>query len=865
MSESSVVDEDDLTRPSDLDYKLRPRPIDVNQKLNIVFPDDEDIDEADELFETPIKVSIDYFERKKPKNIPIPVFKELEHPTYKMKPFVRPKNYIVYQEPSDEAKILKSEYELDSEDEEFIRAINEFFRRKEKKKDAKKILNEDKFEQLIDFFEKEWAFENENKIKAALEFDPVDTPCSVCGDTKSDRDNEIIFCDGCNVAVHQKCYGLKKIPKGEWHCHRCQAGLADVAGCVLCTEKSGALKKTQDGRWVHLSCALAFPEIYFHRPDTRDVIDGLEDIPSRNRAQTCIYCEERKGACVKCAEPNCDNYFHVTCAQKRGLYFTFSTCPSPNLTRRQLETKTKTNNAKNARGVASLSQSLPLRDKSAKTTASGNSPSERLVDDSLPASAPFLSSSVPTERVLLQLYCIRHSVRPESVDNPNFKGHLFINKTLSTEEIDELRHFALKSRRKLSLSPLRLELCYRYFLMRRKLSGNKPLIHRLVLMSAEERLVKERREKLKVNEEKLSLLKKLRRDVEYVRLLVDLSRKREILKRNHLILYTDLLNALEQQSKFVSLDRDEGNTTTDTLSLVREENESHSPKKLKSQHKNKNTRHRRKSPLKSPRTNGVIQSQNDSVPSSPSASPSPLPSLSPNKPRTLQTRSSPSNWNTSPNSSNNVDESDHRSDGGESSQWEGHRTVVEAEVDKKQSPSLPIDPKLIERVHYDRRLTKGRPTLNSKKRAAEMISLPSLSAPSSPSHLSLRSVPFTDHKRLTPNTNRFYDIYDTTVASHSDVDGDGDMSNNETGDGEYRSNSSSGHNSSSDHIVDDDSDVAVNHHSTLKSTLSTRSRRTLHEVTDSSSMYTSRRHSSKRKNVFLSKREPPQKKQKFAY
>jgi hypothetical protein len=97
MSESSVVDEDDLTRPSDLDYKLRPRPIDVNQKLNIVFPDDEDIDEADELFETPIKVSIDYFERKKPKNIPIPVFKELEHPTYKMKPFVRPKNYIVYQ------------------------------------------------------------------------------------------------------------------------------------------------------------------------------------------------------------------------------------------------------------------------------------------------------------------------------------------------------------------------------------------------------------------------------------------------------------------------------------------------------------------------------------------------------------------------------------------------------------------------------------------------------------------------------------------------------------------------------------------------------------------------------------------------
>jgi hypothetical protein len=64
MSETPVVDEEDLTRPSDLDYKLRPRPIDIHQKLTIVFPDDDDIDEADEIFETPTKVSINYFERK---------------------------------------------------------------------------------------------------------------------------------------------------------------------------------------------------------------------------------------------------------------------------------------------------------------------------------------------------------------------------------------------------------------------------------------------------------------------------------------------------------------------------------------------------------------------------------------------------------------------------------------------------------------------------------------------------------------------------------------------------------------------------------------------------------------------------------
>jgi hypothetical protein len=82
------------------------------------------------------------------------------------------------------------------------------------------------------------------------------------------------------------------------------------------------------------------------------------------------------------------------------------------------------------------------------------------------------------------------------VDDPDFKSRLFINKTFSKEDIDELRRIALHSRRRILLSPLRLELCYRYFLMRRKLSGNKPLIHRLLVMSQEEKMLKERREKL---------------------------------------------------------------------------------------------------------------------------------------------------------------------------------------------------------------------------------------------------------------------------------------------------------------------------------------------------------------------------------
>jgi origin recognition complex subunit 4 len=48
-----------------------------------------------------------------------------------------------------------------------------------------------------------------------------DEVCTVCGKPESVPPNEIIFCDGCDTAVHQECYGVSTIPEGDWLCRNC--------------------------------------------------------------------------------------------------------------------------------------------------------------------------------------------------------------------------------------------------------------------------------------------------------------------------------------------------------------------------------------------------------------------------------------------------------------------------------------------------------------------------------------------------------------------------------------------------------------------------------------------------------------------
>ena len=108
--------------------------------------------------------------------------------------------------------------------------------------------------------------------------------CDVCRDGEVQDGNEILFCDGCDCAVHQLCFGLRgDVPSGDWFCKVCerkrQTG-KEAPLCALCLHGGGVLKKTTDDgdMWCHLSCARWVPETYIVDPVEMEPIAGLANV-----------------------------------------------------------------------------------------------------------------------------------------------------------------------------------------------------------------------------------------------------------------------------------------------------------------------------------------------------------------------------------------------------------------------------------------------------------------------------------------------------------------------------------------------------------------------------------------------------------
>lgn len=157
--------------------------------------------------------------------------------------------------------------------------------------------------------------------------EPQEVVCSICGDGDVEAKNDILFCDLCDTAVHQVCYGTDEVPPDHWFCDPCASVGFEARGarCIICNVEGGALKRTTNKKWAHVVCGLCIPELYFEDPFRLNAIAGFEGIPLARKKLQCGICKDlgitakaEFNSCIQCSFKSCCKAFHPFCARLKG-------------------------------------------------------------------------------------------------------------------------------------------------------------------------------------------------------------------------------------------------------------------------------------------------------------------------------------------------------------------------------------------------------------------------------------------------------------------------------------------------------------------------------------------------------------------
>ncbi|KAL5714485.1 hypothetical protein ACHQM5_016441 [Ranunculus cassubicifolius] len=143
--------------------------------------------------------------------------------------------------------------------------------------------------------------------------------------------NQLLVCDSCKVAVHQRCYGVEEFPTGSWLCSWCkycnESGSELLSTpCFLCPKSGGALKPmgkdsaerkpSVSVKFAHLFCSQWMPELYVEDTRKMEPIVNIGGIKDTRKKLVCNVCKVKYGACLRCTHGTCRTSFHPICARE---------------------------------------------------------------------------------------------------------------------------------------------------------------------------------------------------------------------------------------------------------------------------------------------------------------------------------------------------------------------------------------------------------------------------------------------------------------------------------------------------------------------------------------------------------------------